>query len=286
MAQKYQFLLKIYGSNLYSIPSRVLKFKKTKWAALRAILQEKIKKNSLENSSSLISEKVRFPIGFKSNDNLLALYLSMIPVPVSAPDLFSDEDKAEEEVIEEFLDENQEVKISDSDIKVIDKFQVFGNQGKFVYLSSMPKNSLESRIRLRYLLNQRKMLTPGQCKERDLYVKTIYKDLFGLKGVLSSVYFFNYLHEIKHSAKSNVIFVNDRKLGCYRNLIQGDIVKIKTLTLSLRKNIDAIYFNDCVPSHLEVDFYSQSIILVKDFNTVLEEDYYLNTFEYMDIQKM
>jgi hypothetical protein len=58
------------------------------------------------------------------------------------------------------------------------------------------------------------------------------------------------------------------------------------MIFSLKKNINSIISNYVLPSHLECDIYSQTIIVVKDFSMTSQEDYHLLCLEYINAQKI
>jgi len=127
-------------------------------------------------------------------------------------------------------------------LKIFDKFKVSVNRGRFSYLSSLSKDKIQSHLKLKHLLNQKNIVTRQECKDRDLYIKSIYNDKFSIRGITSAFYFFNSATEIKDKIKAGVILVNGKKLSNYSNLKRGDVVTLKSNALDLKKNIKAVFF--------------------------------------------
>lgn len=260
MSKKYKHLTKIQDLRL--IPSRVLKFKKSKWTKLKSILTKKLQTIALEKKRTVLKNNPRFPIGFRTNTDLSNIF-------------------------KRFGDYSSFPRYkSKSKLKIFDKFKVSVNKGRFSYLSSLSKDKIQSHLKLKYLLNQNKMVTRQECKDRDLYIKNIYNDKFCIKGVTSSFYFFNTASEIKDKVKGGLILINNKKFINYDNLKRGDVVKIDSQALDLKKNIKAVFSNYSIPSHLEADIYSQSIVMVKDHSMTSQQDYHLISLEYINAQKI
>jgi len=185
MSKKYKYLTKIQDLRL--IPSRVLKFKKSKWTKLKSILTKKFQQVSTEKKRLSLKINPRFPLGFRLN---LSLSNSFV----------------------EFQDSSNTIKFkTKSKLKIFDKFKVSVNRGRFSYLSSLSKDKIQSHLKLKHLLNQKNIVTRQECKDRDLYIKSIYNDKFSIRGITSAFYFFNSATEIKDKIKAGVILVNGKK---------------------------------------------------------------------------
>lgn len=260
MSKKYKHLTKIQDLRL--IPSRVLKFKKSKWTKLKSILTKKFQSLTLERKKLLLKTNPRLPIGFKTSSTLLNFSRKLqIQQPVSR------------------------FKIK-SKLKIYDKFKTFVNKGRFSYLSSLSRDKCQSHLKLKYLLNQNNMVTRQECKDRDSYIKNIYNDSFCLKGVTSSFYFFNSPRDVKDKLKAGMISINDKRIIKYTNLTKGDIVKVDSTIVDIKKNMKALFSNYVLPSHLESDIYSQTIVMIKDKSMTSQDDYHLISLEYINAQKI
>lgn len=252
MSKKYKYLTKI--QDLKQIPSRVLKFKKSKWLKLKNILIKNIP--ATENIDTYESTNLaRSPLGFNLN-------LSNTPL------------------------ENEVSLQSKSKLKIFDKFKIFANKGRFLYLSNLSKDKTQSKLKLRYLLNQENLIIKQKCKDKDSYIKNIYENNFCISGILFSYYFFTRPSEIRNKFKEGLILRNNQKHAYYGVLKKGDIIKVNGKALDLKKNIKNFVSNYMLPSHLEGDIYSQTIVLIKDSSMTSQEDYHLLSSEYINVQKI
>ncbi len=259
MAKKYKHLTKI--QDLKNIPSRVLKFKKSKWSKLKNILVKNtssLTKNT-SNVETIVPQQanvlLRSPLG--SNLNFYNLQF-----------------------------ENNFNLQPRSKLKIFDKFKIFANKGRFLFLSNLSKDKIQSKLKLRYLLNQPNLITKQKCKDKDLYIKNIYQNSFCISGVLCSYYFFTRFTEIKNKFKEGLILRNNKKHAYYGTLKRGDIIKVNGKVLDLKKNIKTSTSNYMLPSHIEGDIYSQTIVLIKDSSMTSQEDYHLLSSEYINFQKI
>jgi len=147
MSKKYKYLTKIQDLRL--IPSRVLKFKKSKWTKLKSILTKRFQTVTADKKRTFLKTAPRFPLGFRSNLSLSTAFV-------------------------DFTDSSNNLKFkTKSKLKIFDKFKVSVNKGRFSYLSSLSKDKIQSHLKLKYLLNQKNIVTRQECKDRDLYIKSI-----------------------------------------------------------------------------------------------------------------
>jgi len=259
MSKKYKHLTKI--QDLKNIPSRVLKFKRSKWSKLKNIL---VKNN---------------PILTKNTSSVEATVSQQVNTFVRAP-LGSNIDS------HKFLSENSFNLPFKPKLKIFDKFKIFANKGRFLFLSNLSKDKVQSKLKLRYLLNQPSLITKQKCKDKDFYIKNIYQNSFCISGILCSYYFFTRFTEIKNKFKEGSILRNNKKHAYYGTLKRGDIIKVNGKVLDLKKNMKSSVSNYMLPSHIEGDIYSQTIVLIKDSSMTSQEDYHLLSSEYINFQKI
>ena len=259
MSKKYKHLTKI--QDLKNIPSRVLKFKKSKWSKLKNIL---VKNNPIltKNTSSV-------------DTNVSQQVNTLVRAPLGSNIDFR-----------KFSSENYFNTHFKSKLKIFDKFKICVNKGRFLYLKNLSKDKIQSKLKLRYLLNQPNLITKQKCKDKDFYIKNIYQNSFCISGILCSSYFLTRSTEIKNKFKEGLILRNNKKHAFYGTLKRGDIIKVTGKVLDLKKNIKTSMSNYMLPSHIEKDIYSQTIVLIKDSSMATQEDYHLLSSEYINFQKI
>lgn len=123
-----------------------------------------------------------------------------------------------------------------SKFKLQNKFKVFVKKGRFSYLARLTKDKIQSKLKLKHLLNlTAASLEKRSCKDRDLYIKKIYEDFFRIRGIVSSFYFFNRFRSVKDQMKRGLVLLNDEKIATFSSLKKGDVIKIKSNALKLKK---------------------------------------------------
>jgi len=266
MLKKYKHLTKIYG--LKYIPIRVLKFKRSKWTRLKILLAKRLTTAARLRERRLSSRRqvklVRFPLGFRKVSSLAN----------SHKELRSKKKKSA-------------FSFKKSKFKLQNKFKVFVQKGRFSYLARLTKDKIQSNLKLKHLLNlTASSLQKRNCKDRDLYIKKIYEDFFRIRGIVSSFYFFNRFRSVTDQMKRGLVLLNDDKIGTFSSLKKGDVIKIDSKALKLKKNIKIFPSKYNLPSHLEADIYSQTIVILKDQELTSQEDYHLMSLEYINAQKI
>lgn len=266
MLKKYKHLTNIYG--LKYIPIRVLKFKRSKWTKLKLLLAKRLTIAARLKERRLSSRRqikfVRFPLGFRKVSSLANSYKDL-----------------------RFKKKKSSFSFKKSKFKLQNKFKVFVKKGRFSYLARLTKDKIQSKLKLKHLLNlTSSSLEKRSCKDRDLYIKKIYEDFFRIRGIVSSFYFFNRFRSVKDQMKRGLVLLNDDKIATFSSLKKGDVIKIKSNALKLKKNIKFFPSKYNLPSHLEVDIYSQTIVLLKDQELTSQEDYHLMSLEYINAQKI
>ncbi len=266
MLKKYKHLTNIYG--LKYIPIRVLKFKRSKWTKLKLLLAKKLtiaarlKERRLSSRTQI--KFVRFPLGFRKVSSLANSHRNF-----------------------KLKKKKSSFSFKKSKFKLQNKFKVFVKKGRFSYLARLTKDKIQSKLKLKHLLNlTAASLEKRSCKDRDLYIKKIYEDFFRIRGIVSSFYFFNRFRSVKDQMKRGLVLLNDEKIATFSSLKKGDVIKIKSNALKLKKNIKFFPSKYNLPSHLEVDIYSHTIVLLKEQELTSQEDYHLMSLEYINAQKI
>jgi ribosomal protein S4 len=102
------------------------------------------------------------------------------------------------------------------------------------------------------------------------------KKFFRLDLLLWKLKIFSSPYESRQYIKNNVILVNNKSSYEAYFLKKGDIIKFKSFSLLNYKN--KILNNkgfDFLQSFIEIDYYTNCIIILKDLNTFSIEDFFL-----------
>lgn len=102
------------------------------------------------------------------------------------------------------------------------------------------------------------------------------KSLFRLEILLWKLNFFNSIYEAKQAIKNKKILINSKFSSIKKFLKKGDIIVIKNLKKNLITSNFFLFF-----SFIEVDYYTNTILILKDPNEALKKDFYLLLVNYV-----
>lgn len=299
MTKKYKYFTKVRNVRLF--PSRLLKFKRSKWNILKSLLVKRVNKDystqqhisKWSHTKSYINKKyVVNKITKKQNykkyikKNILIkkfgkkFFLKRFRLGLRK--------KLLSRLVSKRFRRFRFIKKKNNyqRFKVKDKFKISGKRGRLYYMSRLSKDKIRLRIKLKNVLNQFVIPTRKNFKEKETFVKHVYSSGFQLKGVFSSYYFFSNGREVSDKIKQGILYLNNKKLNKLELLKLGDLISIKSNAVDLKKNKQKFISNFCHPSHLECDIYSQTILLIKDINLVSKSDYHLMSLEYVNVRKL
>jgi ribosomal protein S4 len=108
--------------------------------------------------------------------------------------------------------------------------------------------------------------------KKSLFYKFFFKYLYRLEILLFKLKFFSSVKHAKHFIKRGFILVNGAKVNqtCY--LKRGDVVTINTKQNSIKSSFYSISF---FYSFCEVDFYSNTVVILKGFKELERRDFLL-----------
>jgi len=98
--------------------------------------------------------------------------------------------------------------------------------------------------------------------------------------------FFASSFQSRQKISSRSILVNDKIAAPNSILKNGDIISIVDNSIKIDNTIKKYNSTLSVLPHVEIDYYSQNVILVKDISDLSEEDYFLLTSDYVNIQQL
>lgn len=147
----------------------------------------------------------------------------------------------------------------------------------YSYLSASLDNSL----------NIRKLKQESSIKIRkDLYSKLYFQNYYKPCTLVWLVNFFASSFEARQKITEKSMFINNKIATPNSFLTKGDIISITDSKVKIEKVIKKYNLNYSFLTHVEVDYYSQEMALVKDISDLSEEDYYLLCLDYVNIQSL
>lgn len=127
------------------------------------------------------------------------------------------------------------------------------------------------------------------------------KNIYNTRNLLLNKYFKNYYqpgtllfaldyYSTKLESEQKIHFGNvnliDSKVMVNANLSKGDILNINDLSINLSKNAQKYNSESPLLTYLEIDDYSQNVVLIKDLNELTSEDFYLINPEYINVNHL
>lgn len=134
-------------------------------------------------------------------------------------------------------------------------------------------------------IHLRKLKSESDIKIRkEMYSKMYFENFYKPCTLTWLSHFFSSNVEAKQKIHSKNLLINDNLVGANYLLEKGDIISIKDSTI-VTKIVSQKYNKTLsILTHVEIDYYSQTIVILKDLSTLSEEDYYLLCLDYINIQ--
>jgi len=120
---------------------------------------------------------------------------------------------------------------------------------------------------------------------KNLVQNSLFKTEYKIDMLLWRLNFFNSCFLVKNSIKKNQLYLNSKTLNSITFLQKGDIIILPTLNKLLFNSFvsKSVFFH----SFLEVDYYTNTIIIVKDLNELNKKDFFLlrgSLFNVLDLK--
>lgn len=125
---------------------------------------------------------------------------------------------------------------------------------------------------------------------RDIILSTLFKPEFRLDILLWRLNFFNSSFQARQAINNGVVLVNNKKVTGNFFVKKGYIITFKDnfniKTLDILKNSNFFSNNKNVITFVEIDYYTNSVIVTKDINEIGLEDIYLLKSAFYDLKKV
>jgi hypothetical protein len=136
-------------------------------------------------------------------------------------------------------------------------------------------------------LNVRKLKQESSIKIRkNLYSKLYFQNYYKACTLVWLANFFASSFEARQKITEKNMFINNKIATPNSFLTKGDIISITDSKLKIEKVIKKYNVNYSLLTHVETDYYSQEMALVKNISDLSEEDYYLLCLDYVNIQNL
>lgn len=124
----------------------------------------------------------------------------------------------------------------------------------------------------------------------DVYLKMIVKAEYRLDILVWRLGFFRSSYQARQAINEKRVYVNDKCVSKNILLCKGDVVTFcpyyKQSNLVIQKTRDSFLIPQSVLTFVEVDYYSNSVIIVKGLSDLGTEDLYLMAKDYYSLKKL
>ncbi len=121
---------------------------------------------------------------------------------------------------------------------------------------------------------------------KKMYLKYFYENYYKTCSLLWFANFFASSFQSRQKIASRSIFVNNKIAAPNSILKNGDIISVVDNSININDTIKKYNSTLSMLTHVEVDYYSQNLIVVKDISDLSEEDFFLLTLDYVNTQQL
>lgn len=121
---------------------------------------------------------------------------------------------------------------------------------------------------------------------KKMYLKYFYENYYKTCSLLWFANFFASSFKSRQKIASRSIFVNNEIASPNSILKNGDIISVVDNSININDVIKKYNSTLSMLTHVEVDYYSQNVIVVKDISDLSDEDFFLLTSDYVNTQQL
>jgi ribosomal protein S4 len=135
----------------------------------------------------------------------------------------------------------------------------------------------------------KKQVLKNQKSNKDILLSTFLKSEFRVDILLWRLNFFPSSYSARQSLNEGSILLNGKPTLSNTLLKKGDILSFRLTkspsSFSLKDTFSSIYTKQSFCSFVEVDFYTKTLVVIKDLNDLTLDDFSLIITEYFDLKK-
>lgn len=161
--------------------------------------------------------------------------------------------------------------------KFIDSYPISVKINKYIRLKK--KHKTKVKLNLVYKLTFGKTLKRKSVENFNLVrwqflQKKFFKNYYSISYILPSLDFYRSFLQVNQKIRYSNVFLNNSKVQNNRsnNLVLGDIFEVKDTKIKLKRNKNRFISRASLLSFLELDIYSQSFIVCKNFSNLSRSD--------------
>lgn len=180
------------------------------------------------------------------------------------------------------FNENLSIKLSHKMWDKVSNYYKEGNRLKniifYLYDKSISSSHLKS------------ILKNSSSKIRNMYLFTLLKPEFRLDILLWKTYFFSSSYHARQHINNGDILVNKKSVSGNFFLSKGDIIslseKFNPLLINPKRLRLKNTIEDSILTFVEIDYYTNTIVVIKDLNELTVYDFYLLLVEFYNLKKI
>jgi ribosomal protein S4 len=154
------------------------------------------------------------------------------------------------------------------------------------------KNSLNLKISVFRLfqnhLNNKlfnKSLFIKKCSNLEFFSNVLAKNEFRIDLLLWKLHLFESSYAARLAINNNYIHVNSKTISGNFYLKKGDIVSFNK-SFNLKKNLKNLIQYKYLLTFIEIDYYSNTIIILKSYSNLNLEDFFLLNYKFFDLSQL
>jgi len=149
------------------------------------------------------------------------------------------------------------------------------------------KNELEKRFdfAVRNSFFSKVFLNLKSKNKENIFTQILIKPEFRIDILLSRLKFFATSYQVRQHLNSNLILVNNKPVSGNFFLKKGDVITFKK-GIFKSPVTDRLLNNEMLFSFVEIDYYSQTLVLLKDYTSLTFEDFSFFLFEKIQLNKL
>ncbi len=175
--------------------------------------------------------------------------------------------------------ELNDITIIKNDIKVWDKIRKSYKERLKTY--SFLSAAFDNSLKIKKLKSESNITV-----RKQIYLKYIYENYYRTCSLLWIANIFGSSFEARQKIAARSIFVNNKLASPSSILNKGDIISVTDNNVVIEKINKKYNPTVSVLTHVEIDYYSQNIVIVKDKLNLSEEDFFLLSLDYINIQNL
>jgi ribosomal protein S4 len=137
---------------------------------------------------------------------------------------------------------------------------------------------------VRYQFFKKALTSKKNQSLKEVILLALVKPLFKIDVLLWNLSFYASSYQARQAVNNKQVFVNDKTVNGNYYLQKGDIVCIGSASL-----LSTILFNKSLHNFfvtfVEIDYYTKTVVVVKDLNELSFEDLYIVISYYFDLKK-